>query len=117
MRIVGTLLISAVMVAGLTALFYLTDLKSAAPSPGESGATAVETRANIPERHPSGNDLRQNDWGRPNHSIYIDNAIKKTLRDPDSFRFISATLWTHDVASYGSKAWMCQATYRAKDEF
>ena len=100
-RTVGTLLISGVLITGITALFSLTHPKS--------GTTAVETRANNSEQYPSANDLRQNDWGSPNHSIYIDDASKKTLRDPDSYKFISATRWTQDVASYGSKAWICQA--------
>src|SRR6478672_7516505 len=66
-----------------------------------------------PEQYPDTNDLRQNDWGGSNHSAYIDEAIKKTLRDPDSYRFISATRWTQD----GSKAWICKATYRVENGF
>ena len=69
----------------------------------------------VSENHPSGNDLRQNDSGGPNHSIYLDNATKKTLTDPDSFKFISATLWTQDFPGYGAKAWICQAEYRSKN--
>ena len=41
------------------------------------------------------------------------SAIKKTLRDPDSYRFISATRWAQD----GSKAWVCKATYRVENGF
>jgi hypothetical protein len=66
-----------------------------------------------PAQYPDANDLRQNDWGGSNQSAYIDEAIKKTLRDPDSYRFISATRWAQD----GSKAWVCKATYRTENGF
>jgi len=66
-----------------------------------------------PAQYPDANDLRQNDWGGSNHWAYIDGVIKKTLRDPDSYRFISATRWAQD----GSKACVCKATYRAKNGF
>jgi hypothetical protein len=61
-------------------------------------------------------ELQQNGWGGPNHSVVIDDAIKKSLRDPDSFKFISATLWRKDD-SYPKNAWICQAKYRAKNGF
>jgi hypothetical protein len=52
-----------------------------------------------------------------NHSLSIDSAVKRTLRDPDSYKFISATLWTQDFGRYGPKAWICQAEYRSKNPF
>src|ERR1700737_4496494 len=55
-------------------------------------------------------ELHQNSWGGPNHSVVIDDAIKKSLRDPDSFKFISATLWRKDDSS-PKNAWICQAKY------
>jgi hypothetical protein len=86
MRGVGTLLISAVLIAGITVPFYLICLKPGSPLSGENSGvvTAVETRSGIPEHYRSGNDLRQNERGGPNHLIDIDNAIKNTLGDPES---------------------------------
>jgi hypothetical protein len=42
---------------------------------------------------------------------------QKTLREPDSYIFISATLWTQEFASYGPKTWICQAEYRSRNAF
>ena len=89
----------------------------ASSSPHENAGlvAVIGMRPGVPVLYPSVSDLRQNDCAGPNDSISIDKAIKKTLRDPDSFNFISATLWTQDLVSYGPKAWICQAEYRVKN--
>ena len=115
MRIVGTVAAFAVLMAAITALLMYLEPGSSSPQKRPGIATVIEMRSSIPEQYPSVNDLCQNDLGGPNHSIYIDNAIKRTLRDPDSFKFISATLWSQDFASYGPRAWICQAEYRSKN--
>ncbi len=119
MRIVGRVSSFAVLTASLTALFYLVYFE---PGPSsrqkkQDAANVIETRSSIPEQYPSANDLHQDMGFGSNHSFYIDSAIKRTLRDPDSFKFVSATLWTQDFASYGPKAWTCQAEYRSRNAF
>jgi hypothetical protein len=117
MKIRRTLAISAVLMVGTPVLFSLIYFKAGSSWPLENSSVArtVETQSGVPEGFPSGNDLRQIDSRGPNDSIYIDDAIKKTLGDPDSFRFISATLWAEDLTSDGHKAWTCQAEYRARN--
>lgn len=118
MKIRRTLAISAVLIVGplvLFSLIYFIKADSSLPLENSSAVQTVETQPGVAEGFPSGNDLHQVDSGGPNHSIYIDDAIKKTLEDPASFRFISATLWTEDLTSEGRKAWTCQAEYRAKN--
>ncbi len=82
MRILGILSISAVLIVGITILFYLIYLEPASSSPHENAGlrTVVEMRPDILEQYPSVNDLRQNDCVGPNNSICIDDAIKKTLK-------------------------------------
>jgi hypothetical protein len=83
-----TLSISLVIIAVITMAFYVFQHPSQ-PTASPSPTPAAE--------YPSSNDLYQTDFGGPNHSIYIDDAIKKILRDPSSYQFISATRWTQDV--------------------
>jgi hypothetical protein len=106
------------LMGSITAFFYLVYLESGSSSPQKKPgvATVIETRSSIREQYPSVNDLRQNDAVGQNHSFCIDSAIKRTLRDQDSFEFISATLWTPD-SIYAPKAWICQAEYRSKNAF
>src|SRR6476659_6866040 len=102
--------ISLALAAVVMMTFYLLS------KPGDtfrSDLTPTSPTGVKPAQYPDANDLRQNNWGGSNHSAYIDEAIKKTLRDPDSYRFISATRWTQD----GSKAWICKATYRVENGF
>ena len=102
--------ISLALVAAVAMASYLF------PRPGDtfrSDLTPTSPTGVKPAQYPDANDLRQNDWGGSNHSVYIDEAIKKTLRDPDSYRFISATRWAQE----GSKAWVCKATYRVENGF
>jgi hypothetical protein len=118
-RIVGYASVLTAVTVSITTLFYLVYFE---PSPSsrqikKETATVVETRSIIPEQYPTANDLRQDDGVAPNHSLCIDSAIKRTLRDADSYKFISATLWTQDFASYGPKAWICQAEYRSRNAF
>jgi hypothetical protein len=118
-RIVGCASGLTAVTVSMTALFYLVYFE---PGPSsrekkQETATVIEARSGIPEQYPTANDLRQDDEVAPNHSLWIDSAIKKTLRDPDSYKFISATLWTQDFASYGPKAWICQAEYRSRSAF
>lgn len=101
-----TLGITLVIVVAITVVFSAFHPQTETPVPSPT-----------PEQYPSANDLYQTDFGGHNHSVYIDDAIKKILRDPDSYRFISATRWTQDIAGYGANAWICQATYRAKNGF
>ncbi len=119
MRIVGIVSAFAVLIASITALFYVAYLEPGSSSPQKRTGVAIfiESRSSIPKQYPSVNDLRQNDEVGPNHSFWIDDAIKRTLRDPDSFKFISATLWTQDFDGYGPKTWICQAEYRSKNAF
>jgi hypothetical protein len=118
-RIVGCASVLTAVTVSITTLFYLVYFE---PGPSsrekkQETATVIEARSGIPEQYPTANDLRQDDGVAPNHSLWIDSAIKKTLRDPDSYKFISATLWTQDFASYGPKAWICQAEYRSRNAF
>jgi hypothetical protein len=99
MRNIATISAFAVLMPAIAAFLVYLERGSSPPQKRPDIATAIEMRLSIPEQYPSGSDLRQNDWGGPNHSIDIDNAIKRTLRDPDSFKFISATLWMQDLAS------------------
>jgi hypothetical protein len=119
MRIVACASVLSAVTVSITALFYLVYFGPGRSSREKERATAtvIETRSIIPEQYPTANDLRQDDGVAPNHSLCIDSAIKRTLRDPDSYKFISATLWTQDFASYGPKAWMCQAEYRSRKAF
>jgi hypothetical protein len=96
MRIVKTVSAFAVLMASLTALLYLIYFEPGSSSPQKRPgvATVIETQSSIPDQYPSVNDLRQNDAMGPHHAFCIDGAIKRTLRDPDSFKFISATPWT-----------------------
>jgi hypothetical protein len=117
MRIVKTVTALAVFLAGVPALLYFVYFEPGSSSLQERpGVAAVETRSNIHDQYPSVNDLRQNDGSGLQHSFCIDSAIKRTLRDPDSFKFISASLWTQDLPRYGPKAWICQAKYRSKNK-
>ena len=119
MRIVGFASVLTAVTVSITTLFYLVYFE---PGPSsrrkkQEPATVIETRSIIPEQYPTANDLRQDDGVAPNHSLCIDSAIKRTLGDPDSYKFISATLWTQDFASYGPKAWICQVEYRSRNAF
>ena len=102
------LLFAAIWMAGVIISFFLCF---------NPDFSSPENKLGVGGKYPSVSDLRQDDHGGPNHSIYIDNAIRKTLTDPDSFKFISATLWTQDSDSYGPKAWICQAEYKLKKSF
>jgi hypothetical protein len=102
------LLFAAVWMAGVIISFFLCF---------NPDFSSPENKLGVGGKYPSVSDLRQDDHGGPNHSIYIDNAIRKTLTDPDSFKFISATLWTQDSDNYGPKAWTCQAEYKLKKSF
>jgi hypothetical protein len=117
MRIVGPVSALAVLTTSMAALFYLVyfEAGSSPRQKKQDAATVIETRSSIPERYPSASDLRQDDGA--NHSFCIERAIKRTLRDPVSFEFVSATLWTQDFVSYGPKAWICQAEYRSRNTF
>jgi hypothetical protein len=103
----------------ITTLFYLVYFEHGPFSrqKKQETSTAIETRSSIPVQYPTANDLRQDGGLAPNHSLSIDSAVKRTLRDPDSYIFISATLWAQDFASYGPKAWICQAEYRSRNQF
>ena len=119
MRIVRCASVLIAVTVSITTLFYLVYFE---PGPSsrqkkQETATVIETRSIIPEQYPTANDLRQDDGVAPNHSLCIDSAIKRTLRDPDSYIFICATLWTRDFASYGPRAWICQAEYRSRNAF
>jgi hypothetical protein len=118
-RIVGCTSVLTAVTVSITTLFYLVYFERGPSSrQKEQGpATVIETRSFIPEQYPTANDLRQYGGVAPNYSLCIDSAIKRTLRDPDSYKFISATLWTQDFASYGPKAWICQAEYRSRNAF
>ena len=111
MKIRRTLSISAVLMVGTPVLFSLIYFKAGSSLPLENSSVTrtVETQSGFPEGFPFGNDLRQIGSRGP------DDAIKKILRDPDSFTFISATLWTEHLISDGRKAWTCQAEYRARN--
>jgi hypothetical protein len=102
---------------GITTLFCLVRVEPGplARQKQQKNSVVIERRSIIPEQHPTASDLRQDDGVAPNHSLSIDSAIKRTLRDPDSYRFISATSWAQDFASYGPKAWICQAEYRSRN--
>src|ERR1700726_3568612 len=118
MKIVGAASVFAVLMASVTAFFCWRYLEpSSSPKKEPSAATVIGTRGSVVEQNPSVNDLRQNDDIGPNHSLCIDSAIKRTLRDPDSYKFISATLWTQDFARHGPKAWICQVEYRSRNAF
>src|ERR1700722_7364948 len=116
MKIVRAASVFAVLMASITALLCWRYLEASSSQKKEpSTATVIGTRGSVAEQNPSVNDLRQNDDVGPNQSFCIDSAIKRTLREPDSYKFISATLWTQDFARYGPKAWICQAEYRSKN--
>jgi hypothetical protein len=107
------------VIISMTALFYLAYFE---PGPfsrhkKQETATVIELPSSTPEQYPTANELRQDDGEAQNHSLCIDSAIKRTLRDPASYNFISATLWTQDFAGYGPKAWICQAEYRSRNPF
>jgi DNA-directed RNA polymerase len=99
----------------ITTLFYLVYIEPGPTSrqKRQEDATVIETRSSIPEQYPTANDLRQYGGIAPNYSLCIDSAIRTTLTDPDSYKFISATLWTQDFAGHGPKAWICQAEYHS----
>jgi hypothetical protein len=118
-RAVGCALILTGVTVSITTLFYLVYFE---PGPfsrqnKQQTSAVIGRRSIIPEQYPTASDLRQDDEVAPNHSLSIDSAIKRTLRDADSYIFISATLWKQDFASYGPKAWICQAEYRFRNEF
>ena len=115
MRIVGCASLLIAVTVGITTLLVYFEPGPSSRQKKQGTATVIETRSIIPEQYPTANDLRQDDGVAPNHSLCIDSAIKRTLRDPDSYIFISATLWTQDFASYGPRAWICQAEYRSKN--
>jgi hypothetical protein len=118
-RIVGCASILTAMAISITTLFYLVYFEPGPLSRQQKQETSavIKGRSIIPEQYPNANDLRQDDGDAPNHSLSIDSAIKRTLGDPDSYIFIRATLWTQDFASYGPKAWICQAEYRSRNAF
>jgi hypothetical protein len=118
-RIVGCASILTAVTVSITTLFYLVYFEPGPFSRQKKQETSAvtERRSIVPEQYPTASDLRQDGGVASNHSLSIDSAIKRTLRDPDSYKFISATLWTQDFASYGSKAWICQAEYRSRNAF
>ena len=119
MRIVGFASVITAVTVSIATLFYLVYFEHGPFSrqKKQETSTAIEMGSSIPVQHPTANDLRQDGGVALNGSLSIDSAIKKTLKDPDSYIFISATLWTQDFASYGPKTWICQAEYRSKTPF
>jgi hypothetical protein len=107
----------AALTTGITALFYLaySELAPLSRQKKQETAAVIELPSSIPEQYPTANELRQDNGVAQNHSLCIDSAIKRTLKDPASYKFISATLWTQDFAGYGPKAWICKAEYRSRN--
>jgi hypothetical protein len=118
-RIVRCASILAAMTIGIATLFYLVYVEAGPYSrqTKQENSGLSERRSIIPEQYPTASDLRQDDGVAPNHSLSIDSAIKRTLGDADSYKFISATMWTHEFATYGPKAWICRAEYRSRNAF
>jgi hypothetical protein len=118
-RIAGCASVLTAVTVSITTLFYLVYIEPGPTSrqKREEDATVIETRSSIPEQYPTANDLRQYGGIAPNYSLCIDSAIRRTLTDPDSYKFISATLWTQDLANHGPKAWICQAEYHSRNAF
>ena len=119
MRIVRCASVLTALTVSMTTLFYLVYFE---PGPfsrqkKQETSTVIEAGSSIPVQYPTANDLRQDSGVAPNHSSSIDSAIKRTLRDPDSYKFMSATLWTQNFASYGQKEWICQAEYYSRNSF
>jgi hypothetical protein len=117
-RIVGSASVLIAVTVSITTLFYLLYFEPGLLREKKTGDRyRYRSAIRHSEQYPTANDLRQDDGVAPNHSLCIDSAIKRTLRDPDSYIFISATLWTQDFASYGPRAWICQAEYRSRNAF
>jgi len=118
-RILRCASVLTAVTVSITTLLYLVYLEHGLFSrqKKQETSTVTETGSSIPVHSPTANDLRQDGGVAPNHSLSIDSAIKRTLRAPDSYIFISATVWTQDFASYGPMAWICQAEYRSRNQF